>query len=71
MFYKNFEEWQPISAKFSKRWSNLKKEDKWILTKYENILNRYMLDEIVFTGTYSSLLCVLLQGFQLNIWLSY
>ena len=24
----------------------------------ENILNRYMLDEIIFTGTYSSLLCV-------------
>ncbi len=26
--------------------------------KQENILNRYMLDEIIFTGTYSSLLCV-------------
>ena len=27
--------------------------------KEESILNRYMLDEIVFTGTYSSLLCIL------------
>jgi len=26
--------------------------------KDENIINRYMLDEIVFTGTYSSLLCI-------------
>lgn len=26
--------------------------------KHENILNRYMLDEIIFTGCYSSLLCV-------------
>ncbi len=26
--------------------------------KQENILNRYMLDEIIFTGTYSSLLCI-------------
>lgn len=26
--------------------------------KHENILNRYMLDEIIFTGAYSSLLCI-------------
>lgn len=34
--------------------------------KEENILNRYMLDEIIFTGAYSSLLCVL---FLKNDWI--
>lgn len=34
--------------------------------KTENILNRYMLDEIVFTGAYSSLLCIF---FLKNNWI--
>lgn len=34
--------------------------------KNENILNRYMMDEIIFTGAYSSLLCVF---FLKNDWI--
>lgn len=33
--------------------------DEYPKTKDESIINRYMRDEIIFTGTYSSILCIL------------